>query len=432
MADNINYIILKYDFTIISEVKLTKNIIKLLAPITSKIIIAISILILLSSCGADRMLMKADYDNGFYGDESLKTDEIKVVKVTDNRFKSKAEKASKPKPKKKSHRGLRRKKKKINIQDSAVFAGYAYTGAFNKKVPFILDVPITEFVENSINKMISNSNAGDSFIPITVDIDTFYVYEKIGMISERGIFKCALRFHYQATPDSFKIIKTYSLQEVNAGVDVTNSLENLIYKGMHECTEQFIKHHRKGKYDVVSSGIATKSMSGGGDSKIPVIVEENAYGEKQQESDSRGVIGGTYYSGTKIKSGVGIYYNSMFYRKDKQFVHGIGYVFSYYDVENTEAGIRGAFTGLSIRYNPRYYFFKSREWLYLAGGVRLSFGTEKIGNNTNFFIGPTFEEALGIKIGPLSIEGGLFQLRHFGSQILPNDTGFIISAGINL
>ncbi len=299
-------------------------------------------------------------------------------------------------------------------------------------MPFILDVPITEFVENSINKMILTPDASDSFIPITVDIDTFYVYEKIGMLSERGIFKCALRFRYQATPDSFKIIKTYSFQEVNAGFDVTNSLENLIYRGVHECTEQFIKHHRKGKYDVVSSGIATKSISSDVGNKIPVIVEEKAYGEKQQESDSRGVIGGTYYSGTKIKSGVGIYYNSMFYRKNEQFVHGIGYVFSYYDVENTEAGIKGTFTGLSIRYNPRYYFFKSREWLYLAGGVKLSFGTEKIGNNPNFFIGPTFEEALGIKIGPLSIEGGLFQLVHLGSLMLPDDTGFIISAGINL
>ena len=245
------------------------------------------------------------------------------------------------------------------------------------------------------------------------------------------MFKCALRFHYQPTPDSYNIINTYSLQEVNAGFDVTNSLENLIYRGVHECTEQFIKHHRKGKYDVVATGIATKSISNDSKSKIPVIVEENAYDEKQQESDKRGVVGGTYYMGTKIKSGVGIYYNSMFYRKDEQFVHGIGYVFSYYDVENTEAGIKGNFTGLGLRYNPRYYFFKSREWLYLAGGVKLTFGTEKIGINTNFFIGPTFEEALGIKIGPLTIEGGLFQLKHFGSQVLPDDTGFIIGAGIN-
>ncbi len=406
---------------------MTKNILKLLAPI----MIAPLSLILLSSCGSDQLLMKADYNVGFYGDEDLKTNEIKVVKVNDKRYKANSDTISKPKTKKSKRRRGKRKKKKVEIQDSAVYAGYVYTGVFNKKTPFVLDVPITEFVEKSINKMISYPGQNDSFIPITVDIDTFKVYEKIGLISEKGVVICALNFHYQATSDSFKIIKTYSLQEINFASDVTNSMESLVYKAMHECTEQFIRHHRKGKYEVVSAGAATEAFSDDGKSKMPVVVEETAYGEKAEESDMRSVVGGAYYGGTKIKSGIGVFYNSLFYKKDEQFVHGVGLVFSYYDVENMDDGIIGTFSGFGFRYNPRYYFFKSREGLYLAYGIRLSFGNEKIDDAENFFFGPTFEEALGIKIGPLTIEAGLFQLLHWGSKMLPDDTGFTIGAGIN-
>ncbi len=77
------------------------RILKLLVPIIPLTIIT-SLLLLLSSCGAGQMLMKADYDNGFYKDGNLKTDEVKVVKVNDNRFKIRAEKTIKTKPKKKN------------------------------------------------------------------------------------------------------------------------------------------------------------------------------------------------------------------------------------------------------------------------------------------------------------------------------------------
>ncbi|MDR3666336.1 MAG: hypothetical protein P4L35_05795, partial [Ignavibacteriaceae bacterium] len=70
--------------------------------------------------------------------------------------------------------------------------------------------------------------------------------------------------------------------------------------------------------------------------------------------------------------------------------------------------------------------------LYFSGGFRFNFGSEQLdyGNDnkkTNYFIGATFDEAIGISISKIIfIEAGLFQIKQFGSDLLPYDFGYLM------
>ena len=81
------------------------------------------------------------------------------------------------------------------------------------------------------------------------------------------------------------------------------------------------------------------------------------------------------------------------------------------------------------RYDLRYFLTSDKKGLYLSGGLRLAFGNEKInyGSNeeTHFFFGPTLEEAIGVSINnKVLMELGAFQLKFWGSDLLPDDVGY--------
>ena len=62
----------------------------------------------------------------------------------------------------------------------------------------------------------------------------------------------------------------------------------------------------------------------------------------------------------------------------------------------------------------------------------LTLGNEKIdygyGNTkTKLFLGPTFEEKVGLSIADkLLIEAGAYQIKFFGSDMLPEDIGYTL------
>ena len=77
------------------------------------------------------------------------------------------------------------------------------------------------------------------------------------------------------------------------------------------------------------------------------------------------------------------------------------------------------------------FFFESKEWLYLSGGLTLCFGTESAGQGSfNIFFGPNIQESIGIKLGPILLEAGVYQIALLGSKLLPSDLGYKIGFGV--
>jgi hypothetical protein len=313
--------------------------------------------------------------------------------------------------------------------------GTAKVGAFNKEVPYQFDEPVSAYLEKSLNKMICTDTASKNFVPVTVIIDTFKVFEKMNFLNESGIFKASINFIYPVTSDSTGFISTYTIQEATSGIDVTDMIENQIYKGTHHCAEQFIKDFGKTKnYKINSESLIQKYTE---EKPIPQDIRQQAYNNIFPVIESEAGVGFNYYSGDKIKSGFEANYITFNYKKDDKFQNGFGFGVCVFNIENPidyDRQYKGNLVAFHGKYIPRYYFMKSSEGLYFEGGLVLTAGSEKISegesNNTNFFFGPTLSESLGLKLGPLCIGGGLYEIALLGSKMLPSDMGFIINAGI--
>lgn len=355
---------------------------------------------LLTGCGPASMTINPNYNNPALHKDTLNANS-KVVKVIDNR--------------------------KFKTKD----IGFAQVGIANNNVPYFVDGSMEKFIENSINKMIGKNGSDSSFVPLTVVVDSFKVYEDMAPFAERGRFDCNLRFLYPYMTDSVMTIATKSNQEFLSTVDVTNSLEGLVYKGVAECTDQFAKAYNEGqaKYFVSSEKAAEFKIDS------TVIANSIVKEEKKDSVDGYSVLGFNYSSGDKIRTGIHIAYQTYIAgKKDRQFLSGFGYMFSFYDILNKDAMLEGSFVGFNYRYALRYYTSESRTGLYFGGAIKLAFGSESIQygdkKETHFFIGPTFDEIVGISISEkVFIEAGAFQVKHFGSDLLPSDIG--VNAGIS-
>ncbi len=133
---------------------------------------------ILTGCGGSEVMIAPDYNSPSLQVDSLKG-ENKVTKVIDNRK-----------------------------NETGTNAGIAQVGMFNKKVPYNLDVPVVDFVKKALNNIILDEGADSAFIPVTVVIDTFKVYEGLTPFSEAGFFECNLRFIYPFSDDSVNVTKT--------------------------------------------------------------------------------------------------------------------------------------------------------------------------------------------------------------------------------
>ena len=185
--------------------------------------IAVSLLMIaaLYGCGGGPVIIKPNYDSQIFNDNVIKDSKNKkIVRVIDNR------------------------------NERLSYAGTAQVGIFNKLVPYYLDEPVNEFVEKAANKIINSKTIDGKFVPVNVVIDTFNVYEKTGMFSEHGYFDCRLRFYFPVKKDSTVSITTSS-HKISGGMDVTGSLEQLMYEGVLDCVEQFndvLKNYKPALY----------------------------------------------------------------------------------------------------------------------------------------------------------------------------------------
>ncbi len=393
-------------------------------------------LFLLVSCGADKVVMKPNYYNSIYNASAINSKNAKIVKVIDKRLENhdktykesenKTYKATEMRDYKGSPGSEERGSMLSTLNEHS--AGFAQTGAFNKKVPYEISEPVITFVEKSVNRILRTRNE-ENIVPITIVLDKFYVYERTGLASEKGMFKCAMNFQYMASKDSIGSIYSYSEQTFNSGSDVTSQLEGLVYIGIYDCTRQFYEKFRTAIKDTANKLRIPDDILV--EKQIPD--EEKVIKKVKSKKLSSSTFGGSYLQGNMILTGIQLYYGSYAFKKKQQLVHGVAYQLNYFDVKNTKDRLEGSFFGFGGKYVPRFYFSKKREWFYLGGGLSLEFGSESDpAGNASFFFGPTFEESFGIKAGPLNLEIGLFQLYHFGSELLPNDTGYFLRLGFQV
>jgi hypothetical protein len=317
--------------------------------------------------------------------------------------------------------------------------GIAQVGILNRKVPYNLDLPVAEFVGKSFAQMLSVRN--DSlFVPLKIIIYRFLAHEKSGMLSENGYFYCDLSFVYPDSSGSLDTVDTYT-EEQNSAMDVTNGLENLMYKGISKCVDLFLdKYQQKGSSYLTSAFDTTifidniKNKNNFFDSNMGTPDTANITPTRYNYVSSmthRAVddyFGFSYVAGNNVKFGIQLLYQ----RYDSLGSHycaGFGYLFLYYDVENPSQYLKGYFLNFGYRYYLRYFPSENKNGLYFSGGIGLTLGNERIDygyrNETHFFAGPTFEEAIGISINNrVLMEIGSYQLKLFGSDLLPDDVGY--------
>lgn len=307
------------------------------------------------------------------------------------------------------------------------YAGSAQVGMLNTLVSYYLEEPVSLFVKKAVNKIISNDKAHNMNVHVNISIVEFQVHEKTFTFSEEGYFDCRLKFSYLLKKDSIYTINTQTHQ-VTGSMDVTNSLEELIYKGIYDCTEQFAEAFKNNLPEdsfEINNSIKPASDSIPSIARLPEFTVQGI----KRHSDFSYNIGLGYFHGNKIKTGAHFLFQQ-YSGLSTKLDGGFGFALSYYDIENYDDMIKGSFFGLNARYSLRYLLLDSRSGPYLSGGLRLTFGNEKINYGsepkTNYFFGPTLEEMAGISVAKrVFIEAGLYQIRLFGSDMLPADNGFL-------
>ncbi len=148
-------------------------------------------------------------------------------------------------------------------------------------------------------------------------------------------------------------------------------------------------------------------------------------------------IGFVFYSGEKVKTGFQVSYANFHQKTNRKYEIGLVYGLIFYDIENKDNNLEGFFKSYGSAIAFRYYLKPDLKGLYFSGSIKLSFGFEKIvygyKEESNFFFGPTFEESIGFSMNKkLLLELGLFQIKHFGSDLLPSDLGLRFSINIGL
>lgn len=348
----------------------------------------------LISCGPSKIIITPDYNNEELANRNS-NDKAKIVNVIDNRSKKEKE------------------------------VGTAQVGLFNKKVPFLMEKEVSKFVEESINKMIVSEIDDTVILPIQIIIDQFEVYEETGAFSEIGNFDCKLKFIYPITDDSLAVIKTKTHQEYS-GMDVTNSLEKLIYKGISSCVDTFFTKYKKHK-----STYLVRTLNSFFYSKHNIqeyMEEEDSQKTVKKKNSSNVNLGITYSSGNDIDYGLQFLYQK-FDSLGSSLYGGFGYSIQYIKIKDSYKIRDAFFLNYNFRYALRYFILENNSGPYLGGSVRLIFGTEKItdynGEQTNFFFGPTFGEVIGYSINSkVMFELGSYQIKLFGSDLLSSDIGF--------
>lgn len=164
-------------------------------------------------------------------------------------------------------------------------------------------------------------------------------------------------------------------------------------------------------------------------------ISTNAFSQNKHQVRKKNAngnsVGINYFKGDIVETGFGIEYLVLRQSDNSKVETGFGLTFNYFDVLNTEKYLDGTFAGFNPKFVVHYFLDKKNVFL-LGGEVALAFGSETIEDDeTNFFIGPHFNEYIGILLDEkLLLKAGGFQLWYFGSDVLPDDLGFYLGANV--
>jgi len=161
-------------------------------------------------CGSKQVVVIPDYDNAHYRSGELLRPEVEVVETIDAR------------------------------NSSPDRVGTAQVGMFNVKVPYLLSEPASEFITSSINTMLGADPQAGRICPITVRIDALAVSEITGAFSESGFADCQMRFSFPVNADSTSVTRVSAVRKSGSSLDVTSSLDELLYETVMDCTKQFL------------------------------------------------------------------------------------------------------------------------------------------------------------------------------------------------
>ena len=169
---------------------------------------------------------------------------------------------------------------------------------------------------------------------------------------------------------------------------------------------------------------------------VAVSFTVNAFAQNSrqvhQKRSGSTAIGFNYFEGDKVKTGYGIQYLSLNREEESRFELGYGFALNYFDVENKDDNLTGSFIGYSPQFALNLYANEGPLQFVLGARILIVFGSETINSTvTNYFIGPQFKETAGILIlNTMHLNAGAFQLYHFGSDLLPSDSGLVMGLDV--
>ncbi len=368
---------------------------------TAMVFVVLSIFGLIG-CGGSELLIQPKYSNTIIKENKITTSSVKISSVIDRR------------------------------NADAHTIGSAKVGMFNKTVPYKISIPLSDFVKTVIDSTIQRKDS--SIIPAVVYVDTFEVGEKYSLFSENGIMKTVMYWGVPVSPDSMMYITTRFDDIVSSGVDVTDQLEPLIYKGIVDCAKQCTdKLH---SMNIQLYAASPDSLSSFVTQSAPADIAKKAVEAVDPGSKPKiyNDIGVAYSEGDRITTGVRIFYNTLSQKDSSKMMYGFGYNLEVLKITNTSAGIEGSMITFGGNLMLRALLNDAKVSPYVGGSLTLTFGSESIDYGTHkessFYFGPFVRESIGLSFNKkFYVEIGAFQVKLFGSKMLPDDVGF--TAGVS-
>jgi len=341
------------------------------------------------------------------------------------------------KPNYSKHEIVANKVKNANVRTTAVIdrrtvdkdvIGSARVGMLDKTVPYRTAVPVAAFVKRIFDSLlVADSSA--AVIPVVAYIDTMEVKEGNELFAETGIFQAKVIFGVPVTRDSLLYITTRFDETISSALDITDRLEPLIYKGIVDCGRQFADKVRSMNVqwfnappDSASAIVARVQERSVPAQTIEAVVQKPA-------PKSYPDIGFMFSGGNKIQSGFRFSYN-MYAQKDSSLtMPGFGYILEILSIDNADKEIKGTIVTFGGAFGVRFLMSDAPTSGFIGGTGSLVFGNESIdyggSTKTSFFIGPIIRETIGVTFNKKAyLEFGLYEVKLFGSTMLPDDIGF--------
>jgi hypothetical protein len=298
--------------------------------------------------------------------------------------------------------------------------GFARTGSFDKRVPLIIDRPLTGYLKESFNSMISKNPDATGSVGVTIYVDKFESGINESVFSNNIYHRYSYLFDFPIDSNrtrSVRIIDSLSLKSTSFDND---RISWVIKDGIKKSSREFIDYYKENKYSLSYPYISSTATPGESNTSNGALIDSINH-PKKQEGKSKAGMNFSYYRGSNIDVGFRAEYLQMSLKDSSRLEMGIGSGLTVFSVKPNEKYSSGTYwesnSGLLFRYNMS----DSINTAFIGGGFKLSAGTETIKGyagtgDMHIFFGPTFEEFVGIYLfKPIAISIGSYQLMMWDS-----------------